>query len=257
MDCACADTSGLSPVKRCFLLLLLASDALFVSLLFVRGARQNEIFVYDELCDYRMFIQPCMTSERPYLAPTVRLRDACYPPIAYCMVKALSTDKGRGWLFSQGEFRLLLSLFLAQGLGVVLLARKIAQRNGRLFAVVAILMSPACICTLLRGNTSGWAFALVCLFLFWYKSDSSTKRIVAATALGVATSLKLTPCLFGVLYLPDTLGAPSRIPWREIGVGALTAILLVFLPFFYFPSGNIINENHILILSQHHLVGVT
>ena len=205
----------------------------FFLLLFVPGARQREIFSYDELCDYRMFVLPSMTSERPYFESSARLRDACYPPIAYLAVKALSTDRGRKWRLSAGEARLLVSLVLAQCIGVVLLAGMIPRRSLRLAATVAVLMSPACICTILRGNPSGWSFALVCVFLFWYRADGVARRMTAAVALGAATSLKVAPCLFGVLYLAEAMQS-RRIPWREIAVSALSALLLTFLPFVFF-----------------------
>ena len=205
----------------------------FVLLSFAPGARQREIFSYDELCDYRIFILPSMTSERPYFESSARLRDACYPPIAYLAVKALSTDRGQKWRLSAGETRLLLSLLLAQCIGVVLLAGMIPRRSVRLAATVAVLMSPACICTILRGNPSGWSFALVCIFLFWYRADDVARRMAAAVALGAATSLKVAPCLFGILYLVEAMSS-RRIPWREIAVSALSAVLLTFLPFAFF-----------------------
>ena len=205
----------------------------FFLLSFVPGARQREIFSYDELCDYRMFVLPSMTSERPYFESSAKLRDACYPPIAYLAVKALSTDRGRKWRLSAGEARLLISLVLAQCIGVVLLSGMIPRRSLRLAATVAVLMSPACICTILRGNPSGWSFALVCVFLFWYRADGVARRMAAAVALGAATSLKVAPCLFGVLYLAEAMQS-RRIPWREIAVSALSALLLTFLPFVFF-----------------------
>lgn len=214
--------------------MLLASAAAFALLSFVPGARQKEIFIYDELCDYRMFILPCMMSERPYSAPAVKPRDACYPPIAYCAVGALSSDRGVSWNISTGEARLLLSLLLAHCLAALLLVWKISGRGVRLATAAAIIMSPACICTLLRGNPSGWSFALVCVFLFWYRSEDPLRRTLAAVALGMATALKLTPCLFGVLYLSEAASRSWRIPWRDVFFSASVAIVLVFLPFLFF-----------------------
>ena len=221
-------------MTRGLLVLLLASAVAFALLSFVPGARQKEIFPYDELCDYRMFILPCMTSERPYSAPAVELRDACYPPIAYCAVGALSLDRGVAWNITTGEARLLLSLLLAHCLAALLLVWKISGRGVRLATAAAIIMSPAFICTLLRGNPSGWSFALVCVFLFWYRSEDPLRRTLAAVALGAATALKLTPCLFGVLYLSEAVSRSSRIPWRDVFVSASVAIVLVFLPFLFF-----------------------
>ena len=234
MDGVYVESDGIMPIKRGLLLLLLLSAVAFLLLSFAPGARQKEIFPYDELCDYRMFVLPCMTSASPYSAPSVALRDACYPPIAYCAVKALATDRGHQWSLSGGEVRLVLSLLVMQCIGAVMLVRKIPQRRWRFIAAAAILLSPACICTLLRGNPVGWAFALVCLFLCWYRSENFVKRIAAAVALGAATALKLSPCLFGCLYLSKGLFSAGWIPWKEVLVAACSAVLLIFLPFLAF-----------------------
>ena len=226
---------GGTRVGRNLVFVLLASAAAFVFLLsFVPEARQRDIFRYDALCDYRKFILPSMTSGRPYFESSARLCDACYPPIAYVAVRALATDAGSEWSLSTGEIRLLLSLLLAQCVGVALLVGGPPCRGRRFAAAVAALLSPACVCTLLRGNPSGWSFALVCVFVAWHDSDDATRRIAAAVALGAATSLKLAPCLFGVLYLAKAFSARKRVPWPEISVSALSAVVLTFLPFLFF-----------------------
>ena len=221
-------------MTRGLLFSLLTSAVAFFLLSFLPGARQHEIFPYDELCDYRMFVLPCMTSERPYSAPATKRRDACYPPIAYCAVRSLSSDRGEKWRLSEGEVRLLLSLLLAQCLGVMLLVRKIPRQSVRWTAAASLLLSPPCICTLLRGNPSGWSFALVCVFLFGYRSDDAVKRFLAAVALGAATSLKVTPCLFGCLYLAESVFRRRFVFGREMAVSALSAVVLTFLPFLFF-----------------------
>jgi len=177
---------------------------------------------------------PTMESEVPYVPTKVQARDACYPPIAYIASGALAGDRGSKWNLSCGEKRLVVSIFALQLLGVFLLVRGLPGLWARLAAAVAIIMSPACVCTLLRGNPSGWAFAFVCVFLFWYRSESRAKRIVAALSLGAATALKIAPCLFGVLYLSEIASSPRRIPWQEIAVSALSAVLLTFVPFLFF-----------------------
>ena len=190
--------TGLPPARRGLLLSLLASAVLFALLLLLPGARQGEIFPYDELCDYRMFMLPTMDSEKPYEPTAARARDACYPPVAYIAARALVDDRGQKWNLSRGEKRLVASIFVLQLFGALLLVRGLPGFGVRLAAVLAIIMSPACICTMLRGNPSGWAFAFVCVFLFWYRSESRAKRMVAAMSLGAATALKA--CGVGVMH---------------------------------------------------------
>lgn len=214
--------------------LLSLSAALFLALSFVPGSRQNAIFRYAEFCDYRYFIWPVLQSECPYSPDGAEQKDACYPAAAYCAVRALTSDRGRGWRPSAGEWRLLASLFVLQLAGALLLAWTIPRAGVRFATVVAVLFSPACICTMLRGNTSGWAFGLICVFIVWHRAESPVKRVLAAVALGAATALKIAPCLFGCLYLAEAWSARRCIPWREVLVAALSAALLVFLPFVFF-----------------------
>ena len=47
------------------------------------------------------------------------------------------------------------------------------------------------------------------------------------------TSLKVAPCLFGVLYLADAVSR-RRMPWAEVVVSATSALVLVFVPFLFF-----------------------
>ena len=173
-----------------------------------------------------------MKSSAPYLPDEIKGKDACYPPIAYLLVKSLSFDAGKGWKPSNGELRLLVSLFLAQVLAVILLSRRLDRL--RWCAVGVAVLSPVFLSSLFRLNPSGWAFALVCVFACWYNSASASKRIAAACALGLATALKITPCVFGVLYVAEAPLRPRDWNWRGILLSAGAAVLLVFLPFALF-----------------------
>ena len=126
-----------------------------------------------------------------------------------------------------------LKLFVMQALAALLLVRRFQNKGLRVAMVCVIIMSPGCICSVLRGNPSGWAFALVCAFLAWYRSENRFLRVIAAVALGMATALKIAPCLFGVLYLSDVFRKPRRIPVLEILLAGSAAALLVFFPFFF------------------------
>lgn len=219
-------------IKYLTIWILVLMAGMFAVFSFFPEARQRHVFRYGDLCDYRTFILPTIESPSPYEPDKICARDACYPPIAYCAVRALSADRGIRWSLTRGEMRLLVSIFLMQLLGAVLLVMN--GRQGavtRIAEVVAITMSPACICSVLRGNPSGWAFAMVCVFLVWHDSENKAKRVVASIALGAATALKIAPCLFGLLYLREGLRAPRRIPYLEIVVSAVSATTLLFVPF--------------------------
>ncbi len=221
------------PVKKRVVWILVLMAMLFMVLSFVPGNRQGHVFPYSKLCDYRTFILPTIKSSTPYEPDKIYARDACYPPIAYCTVRALSTDRGEKWRLTNGEIRLLLSILVMQLLGTFLLTWKIPDVNMRIAAFLAITASPACICSILRGNPSGWAFAFVCAFICWRKSDSKWLRLVAALSLGAATALKVTPCLFGALYISDAFRSHRRIQVVEIVVAVLAALALMFVPFLF------------------------
>ena len=68
----------------------------------------------------------------------------------------------------------------------------------------------------------------------WYRSHDPLRRILAAISLGVATSLKITPCIFGCLYLSSLFEYPKSVRWKDIALAAATAVLLIFLPFAFF-----------------------
>ena len=234
------DAKVVACVKGGTLWLIAATALLFSVLCFVPGSRQREIFPCEELCDYRMFIRPTINSETVYVPDGVDGRDACYPPIAYLLLKALSSGCGEKWNLTVGETSLVASIFLFQCIGVFMLVRSMCSPAMRVFAAFVAVMSPACICPLLRGNPSGWAFALVCLFLCWYRSESRLKRLVAALSLGAATALKISPCIFGVLYLAGLSKGRGKLPVAEIATSACAAVLLVFVPFAFYGGAEAI-----------------
>lgn len=234
------DAKVVARVKGCTLWLIAATALLFSVLCFVPGSRQREIFPYEELCDYRAFIRSSIDSEIPYEPRDIELHDACYPPIAYLAVNFMASDCGVKWELSVGEKRLIGSIFLLQCVGIFLLVSRMRCPVMRVLAAVVAIMSPACLCPLLRGNPSGWAFALVCVFLFWYRSEDGVKRFVAALSLGAATALKISPCIFGVLYLSEIAGGWRKLPVAEIAASAGAAILLVFVPFAFYGGAEAI-----------------
>ena len=133
--------------KNLIVWILALAALLFIVLSFVPATRQGCLFPHAPLCDYRTFILPTINRASPYRPDKRNARDACYPPSAYCAIKALSSDKGGGWRLTQGQVRLLASIFVMQLLGALLLVGKMPDAKVRAVAVFAIMMSPACICS--------------------------------------------------------------------------------------------------------------
>lgn len=221
-----------SAVSLC--LALAASALLFVGLFFGQvDSRQKRVLChYASYCDYRVFMLPCMTSRTPYCPQGIQSFDACYPPIAYCVASLLSLDKGRTWLPEGREWIYLGSIIVSELLGLGLLLS--FCHRGRLLAALSLLLSPALTASVLRGNPSGWAFFWVCMFLYAHRKDDSRWRILSAISLGIAVSLKLTPAVFGFLYLSGRVSKPSQWPWKEMSIVVATSLFMVFVPFLFF-----------------------
>ena len=217
-----------------FAIVLLLSGILFLALLALfPSCGQQAICTVYPYCDYRCFMSPCIQSQFPYSPATISPKDACYPPIAYlCTMGLTAGEDGSGWVPSVGELPFFVSLFLAQLLAVILLSKQL-QRN-RWLVVFATLLSPVLLSSLYRGNPSAWSFALIGVFVCWFNSESLLKRIVAALSLGLATALKITPCIWGVLYIAEAPLCPRQWRWREIACAAASAVVLTVMPFGFF-----------------------
>lgn len=198
-------------------------------LAFSPTCRQNEICPTLPYCDYRCFILPCISSPDPYVPTSIQRKDACYPPIAYILISALSSDAGEDWCPSNGEVRLLILFFLAQLGAVTMLSRTVP--SNRVFLLFAVMLSPVVLSSLCRLNPSGCSFALICVFVCWYNSKNRVKRVVAACALGLATALKIVPCVWGVLYIAESPLSPREWNWRHILIASGIAFLFIFMPF--------------------------
>ena len=81
-----------------------------------------------------------------------------------------------------------------------------------------------------RGNPIGVAAACVGVFLAGYRSPRKGVRIVAALALSLATCLKISPVVLGVLYFRDK-------DWRGIGWCVVFSSVFFFVPWFFVPEG--------------------
>lgn len=215
-------------------LALAASALLFVGLFIgLEDSRQKRVLChYAPYCDYRVCMLPCMTSRTPYCPQGIQSFDACYPPIAYCVASLLSLDKGRTWLPEGREWIYLGSIVVSELLGLGLLLS--FCRRGRWLVALSLLLSPALMASVLRGNPSGWAFFWVCMFLYAHRKDDSRWRILSAMSLGIAVSLKLTPAVFGLLYLSGRVSKPSQWPWKEMSIVVATSLVMVFVPFLFF-----------------------
>ena len=92
------------------------------------------------------------------------------------------------------------------------------------------------------GNLILYAVGFALVFLAWYNSTSQWRRFMAALSLAVATVLKITPVLLGLLYLGT--GWRGRI--KYIFISAFSAILLFSIPFLFCGGVSAWFENAVL-----------
>ncbi len=79
------------------------------------------------------------------------------------------------------------------------------------------------------GNLILYAAGFTLIFLAWFDSPSRWKRCAAAIALALATALKVTPALLGVLYL----GRNTRDRIGYVALAAVAALFFLIVPFLF------------------------
>lgn len=186
-----------------------------------------------DACDYRVFIKKCLVESQPYRPVAMRSLDACYPPIAYCLIKLFP-------LTPRGEIAYLLSLFggLMAGFVFFLLQRRLKHVP---LCIGSVLLTIPFVSGPLRGNPAAWAAGSVFVFLALFDSPQMWKRMVAAVALAFATSLKITPVVFGLLYLRNRPLDPDKWPKEELMIAGLSFAMFFAVPFVFFGGPNAVD----------------
>jgi len=215
-------------MRRCVLSLLAVSAAIFLIQLAraPKGSSLPHLSSTVQVCDYRYFIKKCLVEPRPYRPEKMNSRDACYPAIAYCLVRPFPMTPA-------GERLYIVSLFVGVVLGLAVFIRRLRpEYAGVVF--LSLIFTTQVASGPVRGNPSAWAGGAILLFLAWYDSAVAWRRYVAALALAFAASLKISPAVFGLLYLRGRAFAPSRWPSREIVVAFAGFAVLLIVPFAFF-----------------------
>lgn len=214
-------------MRRGVLLVLIVLSAAFVALWSRSEKNEQEHLIQGTIvCDYRCFASKCIREPRPYRPVGIKPHDACYPALAYLWLKAFPPTPG-------GEVAMVVVMFLGMGVGLVLFLRRRTQLSVPL-ALAAVALTTAFAAGPLRGNPSSWAVGLVLAFLALYDHPRRGFRAVAAVALGLAVALKLSPVVFGVVYLVPSPRTPRQWPWADILLAAGVFALAFVLPFGWF-----------------------
>lgn len=145
----------------------------------------------------------------------VAQHDRCYPATAIVPMKVFPRTWGGAWLWTAG-----VALVFVGALCWI----------ARSWWPILLLGAMPVLFNLERGNPIGVAAACVGVFLAGYRSPRKGVRIVAAFALSLATCLKISPVVLGVLYLREK-------DWRGIGWCVVFSSILFVVPWFFVPDG--------------------
>jgi len=195
---------------------------------------EPSLLVNDPVCDYRAFISKCLASENVYRPVDCERKDACYPAIAYRLLRGFpSTADGERALVCFSAAVLIGGLLL-------LLCSRFGIRGGYVF--VSVALTEVLLAGPLRGNPSSWAAAAIFVFIVWHDAPNRSRRLIAALALSFAVSLKLTPAIWGILYLRERALEPREWPWVEIISVGIVSLMLLLIPFAGFGGTQAITD---------------
>lgn len=176
-------------------------------------------------CDYRM-PRNCAEAECVYWPDLENRLDACYPPIAYDLVRLFPRDIQKGGL--------IFSLFggIVSLAGLLVLIRAIfgtdpKERVTRVAAFLSVALGYPFLFALNVSNQMLLAAAGVFVFMSSLGEDKGrTLRTVGLIGLSLSIALKITPGLFTMLLLKDR-------KWKDLVVVGILSSSLIFVPFLW------------------------
>ena len=96
--------------------------------------------------------------------------------------------------------------------------------------IILIFFSSIILVSIERANLAFLTSSFVVIFIIYYKSDNKIERLIGLIALGLASALKIYPVLLGFLLLQERR-------YKDILIGSLITLSLIFLPFLFFENG--------------------
>ena len=103
-------------------------------------------------------------------------------------------------------------------------------RFDAIMITASLLFSSPMLFTIERGNIIIISVLFVALYIFYYDSNCKWKKEVALISLALATGIKLSPVILGILLI-------YRKDWLAIGRVFIYVSILIILPFFFFHGG--------------------
>ncbi|AEM23458.1 hypothetical protein Bint_2864 [Brachyspira intermedia PWS/A] len=231
-----SDNKIINNIPLLFILLLSFSILMFF-IFFIKdkGGRQLNIVIrgFDLFADF--YNQLRYVSERDVYFDTINgLENKIYLPFAFMIFYLFSILKNYASMSLhniQTDPISNMSLVIFMSIGILLLIlslKKLYNKKEYSYIIPALLfMTTPVILTIERGNIIIHTAAFASIFLCLYRSEKRYEQIIALICLGIASALKIYPVILGFLLLQEKR-------YKDIIIGALITLALVFLPFFFF-----------------------
>ncbi len=170
------------------------------------------------------------------------LGEKAYPPLTYVFMYFMSrlVDMEKYWqmndfrsMYTEPQF---LIIYMILSTAVVVMVYELVRscKEGskliRICTAAAVLLSAPMLYSFERGNTIILTMFFVMIYLFYYDSEKRCLKEAALISLAVATSLKMTPALLGVLLLYNR-------QWKEAIRVVIYGAVIFVVPFFFFEGG--------------------
>ena len=223
-------------VRVCFALMLLLTAVIWGGLFLSSPDSQQRMIFSDSVSAYfsdyqlpRGFVAPIRDMYCP--APNVWTRGNASPMSALEILRPFAADRGGAIMF------MVFSALFFCGTLMLFLIGKVKMGLSLAGLVLASLCSSWIFMrTIERGNCIFVAAGLCVLFVSWFDSRRLPLRIMAAVALGLATSIKISPVFFGLLYFAEPVRKNRGLlnyDLMDMLISGVVAVSLLIVPFFF------------------------
>ena len=230
---------GQNNLRLSFCILMSLSVLIFFILLMVqKGGYQLNVVLngWDLFADFYNILR-YIADRNPYFNEINGFQEKNYFPIAYLILYPFSSFRNYSSMSLyevQTDAISNLSLVIFISFEILLFFIYLNKMNKEdkysNFIIILMFFSSIIFNCIERANLAFLTSSFVVIFLIYYKSDNKIERFIGLIALGLASALKIYPVLLGFLLLQERR-------YKDILIGSLITLSLIFLPFLFFENG--------------------
>ena len=230
---------GRNNLRLSFCILMSLSVLIFFILLMVqKGGYQLNVVLngWDLFADFYNILR-YIADRNPYFNEINGFQEKNYFPIAYLILYPFSSFRNYSSMSLyevQTDAISNLSLVIFISFEILLFFIYLNKMNKEdkysNFIIILMFFSSIIFNCIERANLAFLTSSFVVIFLIYYKSDNKIERFIGLIALGLASALKIYPVLLGFLLLQERR-------YKDILIGSLITLSLIFLPFLFFENG--------------------